>query len=124
MDIEIKERFLEAWEKYFPGSELPIACFYANDLNNVAFPNAPKPNRKGYTCIFAQIAPVRKGRARAFNKENLGALDPSARTRFKPHLLTFSAPWPKFLSMLENMDKSFLATDSWLNLKSRFSRVK
>ena len=27
MKIEIKERFLEAWEKHFPGSELPIACF-------------------------------------------------------------------------------------------------
>ena len=29
MNIQIKERFLEAWEKYFPGSELPIACYYA-----------------------------------------------------------------------------------------------
>ena len=248
MDIKIKERFLEASEKHFPGSELPIACYYSNEINNVKFPNAPKPNSKGFTCIFSQIAPVRKGRARAFNKENLGcfgsflpfgfdtevtedvknyicnvervkksydhvdsmykhrppklakakylvfkrwdkldeqddpqvvfffgtpdliaglhalanfdsmtpydviapfgtgcdsivgfpmheleseqpkavlgALDPSVRIRFKPYILTFSAPWPKFLSMLENMDESFLATDSWSKLKSRFSRVK
>ena len=72
MDIKIKERFVKAWGKYFPGSELPIAGFYSNELNNVKFPNAPKPNSKGFTCIFSQIAPVRKGRARAFNKENLG----------------------------------------------------
>jgi len=248
MNIEIKERFMEAWKKHFPGSELPIACYYSNEINNVEFPNAPKPNAKGFTCIFAQIAPVRKGRARAFNKENLGcfgsflpfgfdtevteevknyvcnvervkksydhvdsiyehrppkqapgkylvfkrwdtleeqddpqvvfffgnpdviaglhglanfdtmtpygviapfgtgcdsivgfpmhelesdqpkavlgALDPSVRIRFKPHILTFSAPWPKFLSMLENMDESFLATDGWSKVKSRFSRVK
>ncbi len=248
MNIEIKERFMKAWEKYFPNSELPIACFYANELNNVEFPNVPKPNSKGYTCIFSQIAPVRKGRARAFNKENLGcfgsflpfgfateltedvknyvcnverykktfdhvesmyghhlpkqapakylvfkrwdileeqddpqvvfflgspdviaglhtlanfdtmtpygvitpfgsgcasivsfpmrelesdqpkavlgALDPSVRLCVKPHLLTFSAPWPKLLSMLENMDESFLALNSWSNLKSRFSRGK
>ncbi len=248
MHMEIRERFMEAWEKYFPGSELPIACFYSNELNNVEFPNAPKPNAKGYTCIFSQIAPVRKGRDRAFNKENLGcfgsflpfgfdfeltddvknyvcnvervkksyehlesmyehrppkqapakyivfkrwdtleeqddpqvvfffgspdvisglhglanfdamtpynviapfgtacdsivgfpmyelasdqpkavlgSLDPSVRSRFKPHLLTFSAPWPKFLNMLENMDESFLALNSWSNLKSRFSRAK
>lgn len=57
-------------------------------------------------------------------KAVLGALDPSARPRFKAHLLTFSAPWPKFLSMLENMDKSFLATDGWSKVKSRFLRVK
>ena len=72
MNIEIKERFMKSWEKHFPGSELPIACFYSDELNNVEFPNAPKPNSKGYTCIFSQIAPVRKGRARAFNMENLG----------------------------------------------------
>jgi hypothetical protein len=248
MNIEIKERFMEAWGKHFPGNELPIACFYSNELNNVEFPNAPKPNKKGFTCIFSQIAPVRKGRPRAFNKENLGcfgsflpfgfdisvsedvknyicnvervkksydhvdsmyvhrppkkapgkylvfkrwdtleehddpqvvfffgnpnviaglhglanfdsmtpydviapfgtgcdsivgfpmhelesempkavlgALDPSVRIRFKPDILTFSAPWPKFLSMLENMDESFLVTDSWSKVKSRFSRVK
>jgi len=72
MDIKIKERFMEASKKYFPGSELPIACYYSNEINSVKFPNAPKPNSKGFTCIFSQIAPVRKGRARAFNKKNLG----------------------------------------------------
>ena len=248
MNIEIKERFMEAWGKHFPGSELPIACFYSDELNNVEFPNAPKPNSKGYTCIFSRMAPVRRGRARAFNMENLGcfgavlhlgfdtrvteevknyickverikksndhvdsmfehhppkqapakylvfkrwdalekhnnpqvvfffgnpdiiaglhalanfdtmapygviapsgsgcdsiisfpmreleseqpkavlgALDPSMRISVKPHILTFSIPWPKFLSMLENMDESFLAADGWSKVKSRFSRVK
>jgi len=57
-------------------------------------------------------------------KAVLGALDPSVRILFKTHILTFSAPWPKFLSMLENMDESFLATDSWSKVKSRFLRVK
>ena len=57
-------------------------------------------------------------------KAVLGALDPSARIRFKPDILTFAAPWPKFLSILENMDESFLATDSWSNVKARFSLVK
>jgi len=57
-------------------------------------------------------------------KAVMGGLDPSVRTRFKPHHLTFSAPWPKFSGMLENMDKSFLALKDWSNLKSRFSRTK
>ncbi len=38
----------------------------------MTFPDRPKPNRHGYTCIFSQIAPVRHGHARAFNMENLG----------------------------------------------------
>ena len=63
MNLEIKKNFLENWEKYFPGNELPIACYYSNEINNVKFPKAPKPNPRGYTCIFSQIAPVRKGRS-------------------------------------------------------------
>ncbi len=239
---------MAAWEKYFPNNELPIVCFYSNDLGDVKFPDRPKPNKKGYTCIFSQIAPVRKGRARAFNMDNLGCfgsflpfgfdirvtedvknymcnvervkksynhvdsmyehrppkqapakylvfkrwdtleeqdnpqvvfffgnpdvisglhgvanfdsmtpygvsapfgtgcdsivgfpmneleseqpkavlgpLDPSVRIYFKPNISTFSVPWPKFLSMVENMDESFLSTDSWSQVKSRFSQVK
>ena len=61
MNIEIKERFMEAWEKHFPGNELPIACFYSNKLNNMEFPNTPKPNSRWYACIFSLIAPVREG---------------------------------------------------------------
>lgn len=244
MNIEIKERFMEAWEKYFPGRELPIVCYYADELGDVKFPSRPKPNRKGYTCIFSQIAPVRQGRSRAFNMENLGcfgafiplgfetnvsddvknyicniervkktydhvdglyehhssegtpgkylvfkrwdtleeqdnpqvvfffanpdviaglhtlanfdsmtahgvmspagsgcdsivgfsmseltsedpkavlgALDPSVRACVKPDIFTFSAPWTKFLSMLENMDESFLAANCWSKVKTRF----
>jgi hypothetical protein len=57
-------------------------------------------------------------------KAVIGALDPSVRSRFKPYLLTFATPWSKFLSMLENIDESFLATDSWTDIKSRFSKAK
>ncbi len=248
MDIEIKKRFSNAWEKYFPGSELPIVCFYSNELGDVPFPDHPKPNKKGYTCLFSQIAPVKQGRSRAFNITNLGcfgsflplgfdinvsddvknyicniervkksyahvdsmykhrppqqapgkylifkrwdnlekedtpqvviffvtpdviaglhglanfdtmtpysviapfgtacdaivgfplselesedpkavlgSMDPSARIYFKPNISTFAAPWPKFLSMLENMDDSFLDTVGWSKVKSRSQKVR
>ena len=248
MNIEIKERFMAAWAKHFPNNELPIVCFYSNELNGVKFPDHPKPNKKGYTCIFSQIAPVKQGRSRAFNIENLGcfgsflpfgfdinlsedvknyicniervkksydhvvsmykhrppkkapgeylvfkrwdtleaqdnpqviiffatpdviaglhglanfdtmtphgvivpfctacdaivgyplseieskdpkavlgSMDPSARIYFKPNISTFAAPWPKFLSMLENIDESFINTDGWSKVKSRSQRVK
>jgi len=44
----------------------------------------------------------------------------SVRACVKPNIFTFPAPWIKFLSMLENMDESFLAAYYWSNVKSRF----
>ena len=84
MDLEIKKRFMEKWEKYFPGSDLPIACYYADKLNGADFTKAPKPNKKGYTCIFSQMAPVRLGKPGAFNQENFGCWGASGLFGFIP----------------------------------------
>ena len=89
MNIKIKKRFMAAWDKYFPGRELPIICYYTKELGDVKFPNRPKQNNSVRACV-------------------------------KPNVFTFSAPWPKFLRMLENMDDSFLAANCWTNVKSRF----
>jgi hypothetical protein len=246
MDIEIKKEFIDKWGKYFPGSELPIAAFYADVLDGVEYPAAPKTSKK-YVCIFGQLTSVRMGKARAFNQGNigcfgavgmfgfsdsqmlqemgnnydflvkeekfyktaeqvreimtnrppspargkyiifkrwdlltandqplvvsffcnpdtiaglhalanydsmtqhaviapfssgcdtlvgfairelqtdapravLGLFDPSARICVKPELLTFSIPWPKFIGMLENMDKCFLTTSLWQTICKR-----
>ena len=83
MNLEIKTNFMEKWERHFPGSELPIACFYADEMNGAEFAKAPKPNKRGYTCIFSQLAPVRRGRARAFNGENLGCFGASITLGFE-----------------------------------------
>ncbi|HOP46917.1 MAG TPA: DUF169 domain-containing protein [Desulfobacteraceae bacterium] len=72
MDLTIKRSFTDKWKKYFAGSELPIACFYSDDLDGAEFPDAPKPNKHGLTCLFSQLAPVRIGKASAFNQDNLG----------------------------------------------------
>jgi len=82
VDLEIKKRFMQKWEKYFPGNDLPIACYYADDLNGADFPKAPKPNKRGYTCIFSQLAPVRSGKPRAFNQDNFGCFGASGTLGF------------------------------------------
>ncbi len=72
MNPEFKASFQKKWNEYFPGVDLPIISYYSNDLKEADFPDQPKPNKKGYTCIFSQLATVRRGRARAFNQDNLG----------------------------------------------------
>ena len=50
----------------------------------------------------------------------LGMLDPSARPCVDDDILTFAVPTEKFLTMIHNMDQSFLDTPTWERLKQRF----
>jgi uncharacterized protein (DUF169 family) len=54
----------------------------------------------------------------------LGMFDVSARPCVSPDVLTFAVPWPKFVRMVETMDKSFLITDSWHRVRSRIQQGK
>lgn len=104
MDLKLKQNFMDRWDKYFPGSELPIACFYTDELSGVEFPDKPKPNKRGHTCIFAQLAPVRKGRSRAFNIDNLGCWGANTTLGFDTNLV--SDQLVDFLINVERYKKS------------------
>lgn len=52
----------------------------------------------------------------------LGMFDVSARPCVPSNVLTFAAPWPKFVKMVGNMDESFLITRSWNKVKSRIKK--
>ena len=54
----------------------------------------------------------------------IGLLDPSARGWVKQDILSFSIPWPKFQSMLENMDDCFLNTGIWGNIRKRLNATE
>jgi uncharacterized protein (DUF169 family) len=54
----------------------------------------------------------------------LGMFDVSARPCVPQEVLTFSLPMNKFLRMIENMEESFLITDSWSKVKRRINRVE
>ncbi len=49
----------------------------------------------------------------------IGMLDVSARPFAPPDTLAFSAPIAKFIRMIDNMDESFLITDSWKKIQKR-----
>ena len=72
MDTQLKEGIMGKWLKYLPEQEMPIAVFYADDLHGSELAEKPKENPRGYTCMFAQLAKVHRGRSVALSKDNLG----------------------------------------------------
>ena len=65
MDMAMKDRFLGLWGTYFPGAELPITFYYADEPRGVDEVEAATKHR----CFLAQLAAVRKGRSLSFNNE-------------------------------------------------------
>ncbi len=49
----------------------------------------------------------------------IGMFDPSARPHLPKDVLSFSVPMAKFVTMIENMEDSFLTTDTWKKLRKR-----
>jgi len=68
MDMEIKEKFMGLWEKYFDGAELPITFYYANKAKGM---EVVKPS-SGHRCIFADLSKVREGKSLCFGAESIG----------------------------------------------------
>ena len=65
MDMQLKKDFLERWEKYFPGAELPLVFFYSDKPGEVEA--ASKPG--GWRCLIGELARVRRGKSLAFDTE-------------------------------------------------------
>ncbi len=54
----------------------------------------------------------------------IGMFDVSARPWVPSNRLTLSVPMNKFVRMVENMEESFLTTDSWKRVQKRISSIK
>jgi len=52
----------------------------------------------------------------------IGMFDVSARPFVPSNVLTFSVPVSKFATMVDNMEESFLITDSWARVKKRIHK--
>ncbi len=82
MNLIVKNNFIELWARYFPNAELPVVCFYSDELGDVTFPAKPAENPNGYTCILTHLFKVRKGASVAFNADNLGCMGASSKLGF------------------------------------------
>jgi hypothetical protein len=61
-------------------------------------------------------------RAAARPRAVLGLFDPSARPFVAPDVLTFAVPMEKFERMVEEMDQSFLITETWKRMAERLGK--
>ncbi|OGF98552.1 MAG: hypothetical protein A2Z86_03760 [Candidatus Glassbacteria bacterium GWA2_58_10] len=68
MDQEFKEKFINLWQRYFPGAELPITFYYTErELSAEMVPPAHKQS-----CLICELAQVRRGKSLLFDCESLG----------------------------------------------------
>jgi len=68
MDEQERRSFQEQWTRRFPGAELPLAWFYADDLHGAE----PVPKAKGWSCLIGRLAEARRGRPLAFDADSIG----------------------------------------------------
>jgi hypothetical protein len=67
MDAKLKDKFIENWGRYFPGTDLPFALFYSDDEK---YWDDLRP-QEGFGCMIAHFAPVLKGERVAFAEETI-----------------------------------------------------
>ncbi|MBN1176104.1 MAG: DUF169 domain-containing protein [Dehalococcoidales bacterium] len=68
MDMDIKEKFLALWEKYFNNAELPITFYYTDEPVHA---KAVKPE-SGPRCVIGALVKVREGQSLAFDGDAVG----------------------------------------------------
>ncbi len=68
MDIGLRDRFIELWERYFPGAELPITFYYRDDAGQADRVGQCASQR----CVFADLSRVRRGEVVAFECDSIG----------------------------------------------------
>lgn len=68
MDMELKKEFMERWQTYFNGSELPIVFYYTDKEGSAELVKAPT----GHQCFIGKLGKVRKGTLLSFDVNSVG----------------------------------------------------
>jgi uncharacterized protein (DUF169 family) len=69
MDTVLRDKFLELWQKYFPGAAMPVAFYYTDSEKDGTY---VKPPKVAHRCVVGDIAKARTGRALRFSDESVG----------------------------------------------------
>jgi uncharacterized protein (DUF169 family) len=68
MDMEIRDKFIQLWTKYFNGAELPITFYYTDQEDRAKSAEPPS----GHRCLICDLARVRKGHSLSFTADTIG----------------------------------------------------
>ncbi len=63
MDIELRDKFLTLWKKYFNNAELPITFYFSDDGSRAL----PAGNEHLPRCVIGGLAEVRAGKSLYFD---------------------------------------------------------
>ncbi|TAN38315.1 MAG: hypothetical protein EPN24_05880, partial [Candidatus Methanoperedens sp.] len=63
MDMELRDKFISLWKKYFNNSELPLAFYYTDEEGRAELATSGSVSR----CIIGALSRVRKGHSFCFN---------------------------------------------------------
>ena len=127
--FEAPARFIvfKRWDKLEPSDQPEAIVFFAGpDVLSGLFTlaNFDEVEPDGVFAPFASgcgsivqypLQESKSGRPRAV----LGLFDVTVRPYFSGDTLTFSIPLSKFLKMIENMEDSFLITETWSRIRKR-----
>jgi len=69
MDLKQKARFQELFSRYFPGAELPVTFFFADEPPEGV---GPEPKSQGWRCFVSDLARVRRGESLCLDEAALG----------------------------------------------------
>jgi len=67
METALRDRFIELWEKYFPGAELPIALEFRDESDDAR--RVPAPG--GWRCLICQMGRARNGTSLVFDEASI-----------------------------------------------------
>jgi len=68
MDMRFKQQFLERWEEYVPGADLPIGFYYTDEAGR----GGSVPPSRSSRCIICELAQVRQGMSLCFDVNTVG----------------------------------------------------
>ncbi len=67
METALRDRFIESWEKHFPGAELPVAIEFRDGPGDAK--SVPAPG--GWRCLICQLGRARNGMPLVFDEESV-----------------------------------------------------